>query len=63
MTHQRSGQDGRDARAETAAYYDLAPDFPRDIPFYLEQVTNPAVSVLELGCGTGRVTSALRVPS
>ena len=59
MTRQTSGGDGRDARAETAAYYDMAPDFPRDIPFYLEQITNPAASVLELGCGTGRVTLPL----
>jgi SAM-dependent methyltransferase len=49
---------GTDPRAATAAYYDLAPDFPRDIPFYLEQVPSPA-SVLELGCGTGRVTVPL----
>jgi SAM-dependent methyltransferase len=45
-----------DARATTAAYYDLAPDFPPDIPFYVQQVSAGASSVLELGCGTGRVT-------
>jgi SAM-dependent methyltransferase len=48
-----------DSRAATAAYYDLAPDFPADIPFYLEQVRSPADTILELGCGTGRVTVAL----
>jgi SAM-dependent methyltransferase len=48
-----------DTRASTAAYYDLAPDFPADIPFYLGQIRSPADSILELGCGTGRVAVAL----
>jgi SAM-dependent methyltransferase len=47
-----------DARASTAAYYDLAPDFPADIPFYLGQLS-PESTVLELGCGTGRVSAAV----
>src|SRR5881397_577502 len=50
-----------DARATTAAYYDLAPDFPPDVPFYLQQVPAAACSVLELGCGTGRVTVPLAI--
>ena len=48
-----------DSRAAAAAYYDLAPDFPADIPFYLEQLRSPAPTILELGCGTGRVSVAL----
>jgi SAM-dependent methyltransferase len=48
-----------DPRASTAAYYDLAPDFPDDIPFYLAQLGDTAPTVLELGCGTGRVSVAL----
>lgn len=45
-----------DSRAAAADYYDLAPDFPADIPFYLEQLRSPPVSVLEL---MGRVSVAL----
>lgn len=52
-----------DPRAATAAYYDLAPDFPPDAPFYLEQLPNPTATVLELGCGTGRVSVALAAPA
>lgn len=48
-----------DSRATTAAYYDLEPAFPADIPFYLEQIPGPTCSILELGCGTGRVTLPL----
>lgn len=48
-----------DARAATAPYYDLEPEFPADIPFYLRHLANPNATVLELGCGTGRVTAAL----
>jgi SAM-dependent methyltransferase len=48
-----------DPRAATAAYYDLEPAFPTDIPFYLGQLRSPTDTVLELGCGTGRVSVAL----
>ena len=58
ISESEKGLAGIDPRGETAAYFDLAPDFPRDIPFYLERVA-PARTVLELGCGTGRVTVPL----
>jgi SAM-dependent methyltransferase len=44
-----------DIRAEVARYYDLNPETPADIPFYQALVPSPQASVLELGCGTGRV--------
>ena len=47
-----------DIRKTAAAYYDLNPDFPDDIPFYLSLIP-PEARVLELGCGTGRVTLPL----
>lgn len=49
----------RDAREEAARFYDLAPDMPDDVPFYLERLPSPEARVLELGCGTGRVTVPL----
>lgn len=48
-----------DIRFEAARHYDSDPDFPNDIPFYLQRISYPDTSVLELGCGTGRVTLAL----
>ena len=48
-----------DIRQEAARFYDLNPDFPRDVPFYCDLLPGPDASVLELGCGTGRVTTAL----
>ncbi len=48
-----------DPRQPVALYYDLCPVFPADIPFYLEQVPRPHGTILELGCGTGRVSVAL----
>jgi SAM-dependent methyltransferase len=44
-----------DIRGEAAAYYDLNPHIPDDIPFYLSRLPSPDAAVLELGCGTGRV--------
>lgn len=44
-----------DIRAAAAKYYDLhKPPFD-DIPFYLERIPSSDASILELGCGTGRV--------
>jgi SAM-dependent methyltransferase len=48
-----------DLRAEAARYYDLNPNPPHDVPFYLDRLPNPQVRVLELGCGTGRVSIPL----
>ena len=44
-----------DIRSEAAKYYDLNPHFPNDVPFYRNQIPSLDASVLELGCGTGRV--------
>jgi SAM-dependent methyltransferase len=46
-----------DPRAAAARYYDLqsAPFAGKDVPFYISLVPSPSSSVLELGCGTGRV--------
>jgi SAM-dependent methyltransferase len=43
-----------DVRARAAEYYDLANTQTDDVAFYREHAKN-ARSVLELGCGTGRV--------
>jgi SAM-dependent methyltransferase len=48
-----------DIRQEAAQFYDLNPNFPQDIPFYRELLPSLSASVLELGCGTGRVMTAL----
>ncbi len=48
-----------DIRQEAAQFYDLNPDFPPDVPFYRDLLPSPNASVLELGCGTGRVTTAI----
>jgi SAM-dependent methyltransferase len=48
-----------DIRSQAARYYDLNPNFPNDIPFYKERLPSSDASVLELGCGTGRVTIPL----
>jgi SAM-dependent methyltransferase len=48
-----------DIRLETARYYDSNPATPDDIPFYQSLVPSPDCSILELGCGTGRVTLPL----
>lgn len=48
-----------DIRTEAAKYYDSSPSFPNDIPFYQKLVPSPNSSILELGCGTGRVTLSL----
>jgi SAM-dependent methyltransferase len=48
-----------DIRSDAARFYDLNPDFPRDVSFYKELIPSPEATVLELGCGTGRVTISL----
>jgi len=49
----------RDARSEPAKFYDLNPNLPRDVPFYIGRLPCPQARVLELGCGTGRVAIPL----
>jgi SAM-dependent methyltransferase len=44
-----------DYRIEVARYYDLNPKVPDDIPFYEKQLPSRNCTLLELGCGTGRV--------
>ena len=48
-----------DPRTAAAAYYDFATQKTDDIPFYIEHLPSADASVLELGCGTGRVTIPL----
>jgi len=48
-----------DLRVEAARYYDLNPNAFGDVPFYVERLPAPQARVLELGCGTGRVTIPL----
>ncbi|GAB4332914.1 MAG: class I SAM-dependent methyltransferase [Candidatus Abyssubacteria bacterium] len=44
-----------DVRRDWAKYYDLLPVPFNDIDFYKARIPSPDASVLELGCGTGRV--------
>jgi SAM-dependent methyltransferase len=44
-----------DIRAEAAQYYDVNPTIPDDIAFYQARLPSSDATVLELGCGTGRV--------
>ena len=48
-----------DGREAVARYYDLAPHHPNDVPFYIDRIRTPDARVLELGCGTGRVSVPL----
>ena len=48
-----------DIRFEAARYYDYNPAPLDDIPFYIEKIPSSDASLLELGCGTGRVTIPL----
>jgi len=48
-----------DLRVEAARYYDLNPGAPNDVAFYLTRLPSPTARVLELGCGTGRVSLPL----
>jgi SAM-dependent methyltransferase len=42
-------------RSFSARFYDYNPNIPDDIPFYINQIRSTDQSILELGCGTGRV--------
>ena len=44
-----------DIRAEAAQYYDANPTIPDDLAFYMARLPSADTTVLELGCGTGRV--------
>ena len=48
-----------DIREGPASFYDLSPNHPNDIPFYVERIPFAEARVLELGCGTGRVSVPL----
>lgn len=48
-----------DARAEAARFYDLDRDPLNDLPFYASRIPSANAPVLELGCGTGRITLPL----
>jgi SAM-dependent methyltransferase len=45
---------------EEGRHYDLLMPGPKDLPFYRRQVTNYGEPVLELACGTGRLTVPLK---
>ncbi len=47
-----------DSREAAARFYDLQ-EFADDVPFYRALVPSPACSILDLGCGTGRVALGL----
>lgn len=44
-----------DIRSDAAKYYDLNPGVPDDVSFYRDRLPGADATVLELGCGTGRV--------
>lgn len=44
-----------DVREAAAEFYDLDPRTPSDLPFYMSRLPSPEVTILELGCGTGRI--------
>jgi SAM-dependent methyltransferase len=48
-----------DIRFDAAKYYDYNPNAPDDIPFYIQRIPSRDAKLLELGCGTGRVTIPL----
>jgi SAM-dependent methyltransferase len=52
-----------DPRAAEAPYYDLNPGFPPDEDFYIARLPTEPGDVLELGCGTGRLSLSLARPS
>ena len=44
-----------DFRTEVARYYDYQATAPDDAAFYISLIPSPEATILELGCGTGRV--------
>ena len=48
-----------DIREKTAKYYDLWTLPFDDVPFYINRIPSIKSSILELGCGTGRVLTRL----
>ena len=48
-----------DPRATVARFYDLDREPLADLPFYVSRIPNASARVLELGCGTGRITLPL----
>ncbi len=49
----------RDPRATVARFYDLDREPLADLPFYVSRLPSGKTRVLELGCGTGRITLPL----
>ena len=51
---------GKSLESWAAFYDDIYRDLTEDIPFYLSLLSDdPSISVLEIGCGTGRITLPL----
>ena len=51
---------GKSLESWAAIYDDIYRDLTEDIPFYLSLLSDdPSISVLEIGCGTGRITLPL----
>lgn len=48
-----------DSRAAVARFYDLDREPLADLPFYVARLPSASARVLELGCGTGRITLPL----
>jgi SAM-dependent methyltransferase len=48
-----------DPRAAVARFYDLDREPLADLPFYVSRIPSANARVLELGCGTGRITIPL----
>jgi ubiquinone/menaquinone biosynthesis C-methylase UbiE len=48
-----------DIRKNTAKFYDGSNNHSEDIEFYKNHITENGSSILELGCGTGRITLPL----
>ena len=49
----------KDPRVAVARFYDLDREPLNDLPFYVSRLPNANARVLELGCGTGRITLPL----